>query len=281
MADRHSNFNKSSRPSGPNFENFSFLNKRYERGFFVKFVNQYFLLLLDAAKRSHCDPGFLFNEFLYAVFKSDSREINIYSTDYLIKTIYKTSTPNENREFQLFDSRDRFMLAFKLQYFKLSEHPSEYANNEVHRLAGLLVVDKRSRVQVSTQPRLIEKTKDGIKFCEQYVIKKATTTYLKDCAKALDRLTQMMPFARKYQPIAQEYFEFIDSFISDPKNFTTPSLETVLNHWYLHYKSGRIESEQQKTGKTSKSTFDISEMNLLDVKLDYLRGKPHGSNRKT
>jgi hypothetical protein len=271
MTNKNAKFINSMPSPGLEFSNFPFLQQRYDKGFFTRFVNEYFLFILETSKRLQCDPKDTFDEFLSMLYNADPKVLNTYSTPYLTNIIYGPARLKESHELQILDSKDKFFLAFKLAHLGRLEYASDYVDSEIYRLAGLLVIGKRMQIRVLKQPKLIEATKEGIKFSDKYIIKKASTIYKNDCESALALLERRVPLGRTYAPIAQEYFEFLNFFIKEYKEFTTTNLREVLSRWFLHYKAGKSDVHQKNDQE--------SIPNYVMGPLYYLRGKPPGSGR--
>jgi len=247
---------------------FPFLKKRYTRGFFNKFINGYFLFLLEDSNRFQWNAADSFDKFLEKLFNPEMIEERCFSTYFLHTFMYSDfETLKESNELTILDSAERFLLTCKFTHLNKLKFPIDQVKDELLRLAGLLIIHTRMNFKSPIQPRFIATMKDGVDFCDTSIIKDSIIKYKAECSNALERADKLVPFGRVYTPIVNEYFGFLDFTIKKFHNLLTQELRDVLNKWHQQYKLGKIEDAGQG-------------FQSVAGPLHYLRGRPPGSAQK-
>lgn len=261
------NFNNLKSKTNPDLNIFPFLKKRYTRGFFNKFINGYFLFLLEDSNRFLWNASDTFDKFLAKVFNPELVEDKCYSTYFLHTFIYDgPQMLKESNELTVIDNADKFLLTAKYAHLDELKFGIDEIRNELLRQTGLLVIHARMNFRAPTQPRFITTMQDGIDFCDTGTIKNSLLKYKTECSNALERADKIIPFGRIYTPIVNEYFGFLDFTIKKFHNLLTQELKDILNKWHQQYKLGKIEA-----GKGPQS---------IAGPLHYLQGSPPGSAQK-
>ena len=250
---------------------FSFLEKRYKPGFFLQFVNRYFLLLLEDSNRFQWKDADHFDKQLTMVFNPKLVDAKCFSRFFLHGFIYNgPNSVHESGEITMLDSPDRFLLSSKYTRMKQLKFDEKRMKNELLRQAGLLLIHNGMGSYKGTEPRFITTTRHGVSFCDTRIIKDSLLKYKGACSSTLERINSVAPFGRTYASIFNEYFGFLDFTIKKFHNLLTDDLKGILSKWHQHYKQGTIAPDQN-TGEGMPSATGP---------LHYLQGRPPGSAKK-
>lgn len=258
-------------PPHPDLGIFPFIKERYKPGFFTRFVNSYFLLLLEDCNRFRWNDADHFDKQLHMVFYPELVDAKCFSRFFLQCFIYDgPQRLHESGEITMLSSPERFLLSGKYTLLNELKLDKEEIKKELLREAGLLLIHSGRDSLKKTEPRFITITRHQVNFCDTRIIKDSLLKYKTACSKALERIDGVVPFGRIYTPIFNEYFGFIDFTIKKFHNLLTYEVKEVLNNWHQHYKQGNITSDPDTRQDIQSATGP----------LHYLQGRPSGSAKK-